>query len=58
MTQLEDLRAPMSVVLESFADQLAELQRYKARFGELGQVEGAVDDDDDEEMDEEGSETE
>lgn len=33
--RLDDLRAPMTDVLESLAEQLAELQMYKARFGEL-----------------------
>lgn len=33
--KLEDLRAPMTEVLDSLAEQLAELQRYKAQFGEL-----------------------
>lgn len=32
---LDDLRAPMTDVLDSLAEQLEELQRYKARFGEL-----------------------
>ena len=32
---LSDLRAPMSDVLGNVSAQLAELQRYKARFGEL-----------------------
>jgi adenylate cyclase len=35
ITQLDDIRAPMSLVLDSVAEQLAELERYKARFGEL-----------------------
>ncbi|KAK3329296.1 phosphatase 2C-domain-containing protein [Apodospora peruviana] len=35
ITSLNDLRAPMSAVLGTFAAQLAELERYKARFGEL-----------------------
>lgn len=33
--KLDDLRAPMTDVLESLAEQLAELQLYKARFGLL-----------------------
>ena len=33
--QLDDIRAPMDDVLKLFQGQLAELQRYKARFGEL-----------------------
>lgn len=35
ITKIDDLRAPMSDVLTSLAEQLAELQQYKARFGEL-----------------------
>lgn len=35
ISQLDDLRAPMSDVLDSLAEQLEELRRYKARFGEL-----------------------
>lgn len=38
ITKLEDLRAPMTDVLDSLADQLAELQRYKARFGEITDI--------------------
>ncbi|KAK7738487.1 hypothetical protein SLS53_006006 [Cytospora paraplurivora] len=33
--KIEDLRAPMADVLTSLAEQLAELQAYKARFGEI-----------------------
>ncbi|KAK3394424.1 phosphatase 2C-domain-containing protein [Podospora didyma] len=43
ISQLSDLRAPMSVVLSSFAAQLAELQQYKARFGELEEIEDGSD---------------
>jgi len=35
ITHLGDLRAPMATVLSGVAAQLAELQRYKERFGEL-----------------------
>lgn len=35
ITHLDDLRAPMTDVLSSLAEQLMELQRYKAKFGEL-----------------------
>lgn len=35
ITHLDDLRAPMADILDSLAEQLAELQRYKAQFGEL-----------------------
>ncbi|TPX08907.1 uncharacterized protein E0L32_009611 [Thyridium curvatum] len=56
LAQLGDLRAPMSDVMQSVAEQLAELQRYKALFGEIGpaQVQGVVvvDDDGDEGFDE------
>ena len=33
--QLEDMRTPINDVLKIFAEQMAELQRYKARYGEL-----------------------
>ncbi|RBQ74769.1 hypothetical protein VDGD_21379 [Verticillium dahliae] len=33
--QLNELRAPITDVLAQVAEQMAELQRYKARFGEL-----------------------
>ena len=33
--QLDDIRAPIDDVLRAFQQQMAELQRYKARFGEL-----------------------
>jgi adenylate cyclase len=35
ITDLEQLRAPMNDVFSGLAEQLKELQRYKARFGEL-----------------------
>lgn len=35
--KIDDLRAPMTDVLTSLAEQLAELQQYKARFGELSE---------------------
>lgn len=35
ISKLDDLRAPMTDVLDSLAEQLEELARYKARFGEL-----------------------
>lgn len=35
ISNLGDLRAPMADVLGNVAKQLNELQRYKARFGEL-----------------------
>ncbi|CRK14059.1 hypothetical protein BN1723_010221 [Verticillium longisporum] len=45
--QLNELRAPITDVLAQVAEQMAELQRYKARFGELQSL-----------SDEEGSDTE
>lgn len=36
ITQLNDLRAPMASIMSGLAAQLAELQRYKAVFGDLG----------------------
>ena len=33
--QLEDLRAPMAVILGHVANQMAELERYKAKYGPL-----------------------
>lgn len=41
ISKLDDLRAPMADVLESLAVQLEELQRYKARFGELDGLSGS-----------------
>lgn len=35
ITSLDDLRTPMSVVLDNLAAQMAELERYKARYGDL-----------------------
>ncbi|KAI0385929.1 adenylate cyclase [Hypomontagnella monticulosa] len=35
ISSLEDLRTPMSVILDNLAVQLAELERYKAKYGEL-----------------------
>ncbi|KAI1808285.1 adenylate cyclase [Daldinia bambusicola] len=35
ISSLDDLRTPMSVVLDNLAAQLAELERYKARYGDL-----------------------
>ena len=43
ITQLDDLRAPMSDVLNNLAAQLAELQRYKARFGEIEEIDEGSD---------------
>ncbi|KAI1372725.1 adenylate cyclase [Hypoxylon crocopeplum] len=35
ISSLDDLRTPMSVVLDNLATQLAELERYKAKYGDL-----------------------
>ena len=35
ISRLDDLRTPMSVILDNLAVQLAELERYKARYGPL-----------------------
>jgi adenylate cyclase len=35
ITKLSDLRAPMSTVFEQLAQELTELQRYKAMYGPL-----------------------
>ncbi len=46
ISTLDDLRAPISSVLDVFQQQMAELQRYKARYGtieELGDVEEGSD---------------
>lgn len=48
LTHLEELRAPMSEVLDGLAAQLAELERYKAKFGPIEdyeEEEGGKDDD-------------
>jgi adenylate cyclase len=37
--QLEDLRAPMTVILDHVAKQMAELERYRAKYGPLGSSE-------------------
>jgi len=41
--QLEDLRAPIATILNLFQQQLAELGRYKARFGEIEELEEGSD---------------
>ncbi|KAK1755110.1 adenylate cyclase [Echria macrotheca] len=43
ITKLNDLRAPMASILEGIELQLAELQRYKERFGELVETEDGSD---------------
>lgn len=35
--QLDDLRTPMTVILDNLAVQLAELERYKAKYGPLAE---------------------
>ncbi|KAI1496585.1 protein phosphatase 2C [Biscogniauxia marginata] len=35
IAQLDDLRTPMTVILDNLAIQMAELERYKARYGPL-----------------------
>lgn len=48
ITRLDDLRTPMSVILDNLAIQLAELERYKARYGPLTEEdESSVDDESD-----------
>ena len=47
ITRLDDLRTPMSVILDNLAVQLAELERYKARYGPLP----APEEDEDEDVD-------
>ncbi|KAJ2984916.1 hypothetical protein NUW58_g5812 [Xylaria curta] len=39
--QLEDLRAPMAAVFSHFTEQLAELERYRAKYGPLEGGEGS-----------------
>lgn len=38
ISKLDDLRAPMTNVLDIIAESMAELQRYKDRFGELDEM--------------------
>ncbi len=35
INRLDDLRTPMSVILDNLTIQLTELERYKARYGPL-----------------------
>lgn len=35
IAKLDDLRAPMTNILDILAEQMEELQRYKAQYGEL-----------------------
>lgn len=37
ISRLDDLRTPISVVLDNLAVQLAELERYKAKYGPLAE---------------------
>jgi len=39
ISDLDQLRAPMNDVLTAISSQLAELQRYKAKYGELNEEE-------------------
>lgn len=39
LNTLDDLRAPIASVLDAFQQQMAELQRYKARYGSMEQIE-------------------
>lgn len=43
ISSLDDLRTPMSVVLDNLAVQLAELERYKAKYGDLATTDGEDD---------------
>lgn len=56
--ELEELRAPMSSVLDFFINQKSELDRYKAKYGELSSSsdsdeEDNAEDEEDEEEEEE-----
>jgi adenylate cyclase len=53
--QLEDLRAPMAVILSHVAEQMSELEKYKAKYGPL-ESESSQDEGSDTEQ--EGSDTE
>jgi adenylate cyclase len=39
IAQLDDLRAPMPVVLDDIAHQLRLLEKYKAKFGDFSDLE-------------------
>jgi adenylate cyclase len=39
ITQLGDLRGPMANILSDIAQQMNELEKYKAKYGELNDVE-------------------
>ncbi|KAH7376471.1 protein phosphatase 2C [Plectosphaerella cucumerina] len=56
ITTLSDLQGPVSSALNQLAAQMAELQKYKARFGELSSIEDGEDEDDDDDDDEESEE--
>lgn len=43
INRLDDLRAPMSAVLDKLAEHLSELHRYKAKFGEIDELEEGSD---------------
>jgi adenylate cyclase len=39
ITELDDLRAPMPIVLDEIAQQLKLLAAYKAKYGHLNEIE-------------------
>ncbi|KAI1761848.1 PP2C-domain-containing protein [Hypoxylon sp. FL1150] len=41
---LDDIRMPMAAVLDNLTDQLAQLERYKAKYGDLATTDGEDDD--------------
>lgn len=41
---LDDIRMPMATVLDNLTVQLAELERYKAKYGDLASSDGEDDD--------------
>lgn len=45
ISQLDDLRAPMPIVLDDIAKQLRLLELYKAKFGDLEAVDSLDDSD-------------
>lgn len=59
--ELEELRGPMSAILDTFMAQQKELERYKQQFGPLPSNGGTVGDyveDEDSDDSDEGSDTE
>jgi adenylate cyclase len=55
--ELDELRGPMSDILDELTAQRKELERYKKRYGKLPSPESSDDDEDDYDTDE-GSDTE